>query len=145
MEINSQAAHAVCEGIQAPHGKVETPCHGAKVVDALYQDNAPPGMLPLEWCQAQAKDPVIHQVIHGIQNKTLQKLKINGDMPSELKALIKLKKQLILKQGVLYRRTTQVNMKTQLQLVLPPSHCTKAIEGCHDQVGTLVRIGCWNY
>ena len=28
-------------------------------------------------------------------------------------------------------------MKTQLQLVLPPTHCTKAIKGCHDQVGHL--------
>ena len=60
-------------------------------------------------------------------------------MPSELKALIRIKKQLVLKQGVLYRRTTQVNRKTRLQLVLPPSFRTKAIEGCHDQVGHLGR------
>ena len=39
--------------------------------------------------------------------------------------------------GVLYRRTTQVNRKTRLQLVLPPSFRTKAIEGCNDQVGHL--------
>ena len=55
-------------------------------------------------------------------------------MPSELKALIRVRKQLALKQGVLYRRTTQVNSKTILQLVLPPSFRTKTIEGCHDQV-----------
>ena len=48
MEISSQAVHAVCEGVQAPHGKVETLCHGAQVVEALRQDNAPPGMTPLE-------------------------------------------------------------------------------------------------
>ena len=54
------AVHAACEGIQTPHGKVETLCHGAQVVDALSQDNAPPGMTPLEWCQAQSKDPTIH-------------------------------------------------------------------------------------
>ena len=112
MEINSQAMHAVCEGVQAPHGKVETLCHGVQVVDALSKDNAPPGMTPLEWCQAQSKDPAIHQIIDGIQNKTIGKLKINGDMPSELKVLIRLKRQLVLKQGVLYRRTTQVDTKT---------------------------------
>ena len=65
------------------------------------------------------------------------KIKIEGDMPSELKALIRLKRQLVLKQGVLYRRTTQVDMKTRFQLVLPPAHHNKAIEGCHDQVGHL--------
>ena len=61
IEISSQAVHAVSEGVQAPHGKIETLCHGAQVVDALGQDNAPPGMTPLEWCQAQAKDPAINQ------------------------------------------------------------------------------------
>ena len=106
-------------------------------MNALQQDNAPPGKTPLEWCQAQLKDPAIHQIIDGIQNKTIGKLKINGDMPSELKALIRLKRQLVLKQGVLYRRTTQVNTKTQLQLVLHPSFQNKAIKGCHDQVGHL--------
>ena len=59
------------------------------------------------------------------------------DMPSDLKALIRIKKQLTLKQGVLYRRTTQVNRRTRLQLVLPPSFRTKAITGCQDQVGHL--------
>ena len=59
------------------------------------------------------------------------------EMPSDLKALIRIKKQLVLKQGVLYRRTTQVNRRTRFHLVLPPSFRTKAIEGCHDQVGHL--------
>ena len=58
-------------------------------------------------------------------------------MPSEMKVLIRIKKQLILKQGVLYRRTTKVNTRTKLQLVLPQSHRTRAIAGCHDQVGHL--------
>ena len=48
VELNSQPVHAVCEGVQAPHGKVETICHGAQVVDALSKDNAPPAMTPLE-------------------------------------------------------------------------------------------------
>ena len=137
MELNSQTVQAVCEGVQAPHGKIETLCYGAQVVDALTQDNAPPGMTSLEWCHAQAKDPVISQIIGEIQKKTIGKLKIKMEMPSEMKALIRIKKQLILKQGVLYRRTTQVNTRTKLQLVLPQSHRTRAIAGCHDQVGHL--------
>ena len=31
MEISSHAVHAVCEGVQAPHGKIETLCNGAQV------------------------------------------------------------------------------------------------------------------
>ena len=52
MELNLQTVQAICEGVQAPHGKIETFCHGAQVVDSLVQDNAPPGMSPVEWCQA---------------------------------------------------------------------------------------------
>ena len=48
MELNSQTVHAVCEGVQAPHGKIETLCHWVQVVDALAQDNTPPGMTSLE-------------------------------------------------------------------------------------------------
>ena len=67
MELNSQAVQVVCEGVQALHGKVDTLCHGAQVVDALVQDNAPSGMTPLEWCQAQAKDQAIQQIVGEMQ------------------------------------------------------------------------------
>ena len=65
LEISSQAVHAVCEGVKAPHDKIQTLCNGAQVVDALGKDNAPPGMTPLEWCQAQAKDPTIQSNSRG--------------------------------------------------------------------------------
>ena len=92
MELNSQTVQVVSEGVQAQHGRIETLCHGAQVVDALTQDNAPSGMTPLEWCHAQAKDPVISQIIGEIQKKTIGKLKIKMEMPSEMKALIRIKK-----------------------------------------------------
>ena len=57
MELDAQTVHAVCKGVKAPHGKMETLCHEAQVVDALSKDNAPPGMTPLEWCQAQSRIP----------------------------------------------------------------------------------------
>ena len=137
MELNSQTVQAVCEGVHAPHGKIETLCHGAQVVDALAQDNTPPGMTPLEWCHAQAKNPAISQIIGEIQKKIIGKLKIKMEMPSGLKALIRIKKQLILRQGGLYRRTTHVDTRTKLQFVLSQSHRTRTIAGCHDQVGHL--------
>ena len=136
VELNSQTVHAICEGVQAPHGKVETLCHGAQVVDALSKDNAPPGMTPLEWCHAQAIDPIINQVIGDIKQKTIGKLKIEMGMPSELKALIRNRKQLLLKQGVLYKKS-QVNTGTEHLLVVPQAYRQRAIEGCHDQVGHL--------
>ena len=137
IDIDTQTVHAVCKGVQVPHGKVETLCQGAQAMDALCQDNASPGMTPLQWCQAQAKDPAIHQIVDSIQNKTMKHLKVQGDMPSGRKALIRLKKQLLLRQGFLYRRVTPSDAKPSLQLILPPSHRNKCIEGCDDQMGHL--------
>ena len=57
MELDSQTVHAVCEGVHAPHGKVETLCHGAHVVDALSNDRAPPGMTPLECVMHRHRTP----------------------------------------------------------------------------------------
>ena len=136
VELNSQTIHIVCEGVQAPHGKVDTLCHGTQVVDALSKDNAPPGMTPLEWCHAQAQDPIINQIIGEIEYKTIGKMKIKMGMPSELKALIRNRKQLSLKQGVLYKRP-QVNTRTKHLLVGPQAYRQRAIEGCHDQFGHL--------
>ena len=48
VDISFQTVHAVCEGVQAPHGKVETLCHGAQVVGVLSQDTMPSGMTSLE-------------------------------------------------------------------------------------------------
>ena len=76
-----------------------------QAVGALSQDNMPPGMASLEWSQAQLRDPAICQIIQAIQNKTLDKLKIKQDMRSDLKAFLRVSKQLKLKQGILYRES----------------------------------------
>ena len=124
------------KGVQAPYGKVETLCHGVQAVDALSKDKAPLGMTPLEWCQAQSQDPIISQIIGEINNKTIAKMKIRMGMPSELKALIRNRKLLTLKHGVLYKRS-KVDARTKHLLVVPPSHRQRALEECHDQVGHL--------
>ena len=80
VDISSQTVHAVCEGVQAPHGKIETLCHGAQAVGVLSQDNIPSGMTSLEWSQAQIQDPAICQIIQAIQSKTLNTLKIKQGM-----------------------------------------------------------------
>ena len=57
-------------------------------------------------------------------------------MPSELKALIRKRKHLVLKQGVLYKKT-KVNAGTKHLLVVPQAYRQRVIEGCHDQGGHL--------
>ena len=101
IDISSQSVHAICEGVQAPHGKIETLCHGVQVVHVLSQDNMPPGMTALEWSQAQAKDLAICQIVEAIHHKSLGKLKIKKDVPLYLKYFLRIRKQFKLKQGIL--------------------------------------------
>ena len=83
IDISSQSVHDVCDGVQAPHGKIETLCHGVQA---------------LEWSQeAQAKDSAICQIVEAIQHKTFGKLKIKKDMPLHLKAFLRIRKQFKLK------------------------------------------------
>ena len=128
--------HAVCEGVQAPHGRIETLCHGAQAVGVLSQDNIPPGT-GVEWSQAQAKDSAICQIVEAIQHRTLGKLKIKKDMPLDLKAFLGIRKQFKLKQGILYRQLQVTNNRARLQLVLSIEYRQKAMAGCHDQIGHL--------
>ena len=74
------------------------------------------------------QDPAISQIIQTIQTKTLDIIKYNPNMSSELKAFLRIRKPFKLKQGVLYRKT-QVHDKARLQLVLPPSYRSKAMVG----------------
>ena len=41
VDSSSQSVHAAHEEVQAPHGKIETFCHGAQAVGVLSQDNMP--------------------------------------------------------------------------------------------------------
>ena len=66
----------------------------------LSQDTMPPGMTPLEWSQAQARDSAICQIVEAIQHKTLGKLKIKKDMPLDLKAFLRIRKQFKFKQEI---------------------------------------------
>ena len=93
-------------------------------------------MTSLEWSQAQMQDPAISQIIQAIQTKTLDTIKYNKNMSSDLKVFLRIMKQFKLKQGILYRKT-QVNDKARLQLILPLSYRPKAMASCHDLVGHL--------
>ena len=93
-------------------------------------------MTSLEWCHIQTQDPILSQIMREINNKSLGKMKIKMGMPSELKALIRNRTQLILKHGVLYKKA-RVNAKNQATMVVPQSYRQRAMEGCHDQIGHL--------
>ena len=77
IDIDSQTVHAVCKGVQAPHGKVETLCQGAQAVDALVSRQCLTRHDTI-MVQAQAKDPAIHQITDHIQEQNNQTFENTG-------------------------------------------------------------------
>ena len=143
VDISSQTVHAVCEGVQAPHGKIETLCHEPQAVGVLSQDNMPSDMTSLEWSQAQIKDPAICQIIQAIQNKTLDTLKIKQDTSSDLKAFLTVRKQFKLNKAYSIGN---------LQLMTEPDsnlsflfHIDRRLwQAAMTKLVTWVKIGYWN-
>ena len=130
MEFSSQSVHAVCEGVQAPHGKIQTLCHGAHAVGMLNQDNMPP-----TWHDS---------IIYPTEN--YRETKNKKDMPSHLKAFLRIRKQLKLKQGMLYRKfKVSNNSRARLQLVLPIEYRHKPWQDAMIRLDIWDRIGCWSH
>ena len=57
-----------------------------------------------------------------------------SEIDLNLKSLIRIRIKLTLVNEVLFRRTVQANSGVIYQLIIPRSHRSKAMEGCHDHV-----------
>ena len=58
-------------------------------------------------------------------------------MPLDLKAFLRIRKQFILKQGILCRKSQDTSKRARLQLVLSTEFRHKTMAECHDQSGHL--------
>ena len=59
------------------------------------------------WVEAQKADPAISQIIALIKSKTLGHRKHHNNDRPELKTMLRLKNQLILRNGLLYRKMSE--------------------------------------
>ena len=86
------------------------------------------------WKQEQKEDPVLHQVAKHLRapcetfkaalHKVLDK--------KATAAYVKVKEQLLIKNGLLYRKTQQGQAdKVMFQFVVPKRHRGTALDGCH--------------
>ena len=86
----------------------------------------------------QSQSPELREIIALIKRHKLYSREIKKGDSSVAKALLRMKGQLKLIKGVLYRKTILDNSserKLRLQLILPKHLTKKVFNGCHDQVG----------
>ena len=91
----------------------------------------------------QRADPNLTVIIKLIESGQLQKRKQHGKDTPEVKSLLRIRKGLKLVKDILYRKTYTDNSsskKVQWQLVVPKAYRSRALVGCHDDVGHQGRM-----
>ena len=94
-----------------------------------------------DWMAAQKQDPVLNQLITLIKSKTLGHRKHHTNDSSELKSMLRIKNQLILRKGLLFRKMKKGNQEGSiLEFVVPKQFRAQVLRACHDDVG---HAGIW--
>ena len=97
----------------------------------------------INWMKEQRADPNLTVIIKLIESGQLQKRKQHGKDTPEVKSLLRIRKGLKLVKDILYRKTYTDNSsskKVQWQLVVPKTYRSRALAGCHDDVGHQGRM-----
>ena len=82
-------------------------------------------------------------IIKLIESGQLQKRKLDGKDSPEVKSLLRIRKSLKLVKDILYRKTYTDNSSSKRilwQLVVPKAYRSRALAGCHDDVGRQGRM-----
>ena len=94
-----------------------------------------------DWMAAQKQDPVLNQLITLIKSKTLGHRKHHTNDSSELKSMLRIKNQLILRKGLLFRKMKKGNQEGNIiEFVVPKQFRAQVLRACHDDVG---HAGIW--
>ena len=94
-----------------------------------------------KWIEAQKQDATINQVITLLNSKTLGHRKHHKNDSAEMKSMLRIKNQLILRKGLLYRKIKKGNWEGSiLEFVVPTKYRKQVLRACHDDVG---HAGIW--
>ena len=94
-----------------------------------------------KWIEAQKQDVTINQLITLLKSKTLGHRKHHRNDSAEMKSILRIKNQLILRKGLLYRKIKKGNWEGSiLEFVVPTKYRKQALRACHNDVG---HAGIW--
>ena len=100
--------------------------------------NTTPKLTQRDWIKEQMDDVDINKIVQLLKSNKLSTYKAQEMDSSAIQVLLRCKKDLILKNGLLYWRTTLKNHpELVVQFVLPKRFICKVILACHDGNGHL--------
>lgn len=134
--VGAPVINAVLLSKDMNHGYLETLSCNPTVFADCQKDCDVDNSMNLRNLQLQDKS--LNEIIYLIENKKLRHRKVKKYDTKAMKRLLKIKSQLVLKQGVLYRKTYLDNSRTRevlCQFLVPQHLVTRVLQGCHDQMG----------
>ena len=140
--MDTHVVNAILAGSRSKTSLIESVSCSSKIIPPeLSQDSD--SSSNINWMKEQRADPNLTVIIKLIESGQLQKRKQHGKDTSEVKSLLRIRKSLKLVKDILYRKTYTDNSsskKVQWQLVVPKAFRSRALAGCHDDVGHQGRM-----
>ena len=140
--MDTHVVNTILAGSRSKTSLIESVSCSSKIIPPeLSQDSD--SSSNINWMKEQRADPNLTVIIKLIESGQLQKRKQHGKDTPEVKSLLRIRKGLKLVKDILYRKTYTDNSsskKVQWQLVVPKAFRTRALAGCHDDVGHQGRM-----
>ena len=140
--MDTHVVNAILTGCRSKSSLIESVSCSSKIIPPeLNQDSD--SSSNINWMKEQRADPNLTVIIKLIESGQLQKRKQHGKDTPEVKSLLRIRKSLKLVKDILYRKTYTDNSsskKVQWQLVVPKAYRSRALAGCHDDVGHQGRM-----
>ena len=140
--MDTHVVNAVLTGTKTKSSLIESiSCSSQIIPDELDIDNN--STPTLDWVKLQRADPNLSVIIKLIESDQLFKRKLHRKDSPEVKALLRIRKNLKLSKDILYRKSYTDNSssrKVLWQLVVPKAYRARALAGCHDDVGHQGRM-----
>ena len=140
--MDTHVVNAILTGCRSKSSLIESVSCSSKIIPPeLSQDSD--SSSNIDWMKEQRADPNLTVIIKLIESGQLQKRKQHGKDTPEVKSLLRIRKSLKLVKDILYRKTYTDNSsskKVQWQLVVPKAYRSRALAGCHDDVGHQGRM-----
>ena len=138
--MDTHVVNAVLTGSKSKSSLIESVSCSSKIIPTEL--NLESGSA-IDWMKEQRADPYLSVIIKLIESGQLQKRKLHGKDSPEVKSLLRIRKGLKLVKDILYRKRYSDNSsskKVLWQLVVPKVHRSRALAGCHDDVGHQGRM-----
>ena len=162
--VDTHVINAILTGSRSKSSLIESVSSSSKIIPpelSLDSDSSS----NINWMKEQTADPNLTVIMKLIESGQLQKRKLHGKDSPEVKSLLRIRKSLKLVKDILYRKTYTVNRRIRKslklvkdilyrktytvnssskrilwQLIVPKAYRSRALAGCHDDVGHQGRM-----